>query len=301
MAEIHCPNCGKTNPIEANYCRSCGKPLSGITTTDNISETEASSIDEEIPVFTPPIVSSVRDFDGPACEFHHNSPAVCQCDRCGKALCSDCASAFSGYAECFDLQHICYDCLSEMVGEDLAQWKKQRSQIIRLIVLTVVGMYIGADLFQQAGATDGWIVFGALLFGSFWTWIKIGFSAWWNGPNHEIARLVGSLIGSAITAPFHTVVKIFQGVIYLFNTINVIQQDTDCLAEIHSYMEYTRALDASGNISLDQLISDNSGLADNPYAQIAQKQGVQAAEQRATGFAGTIASNGEIIRGFDAI
>ena len=41
------------------------------------------------PTFTPP-VDAKPTFNGPACYYHKDEPAVAKCARCGKFICQDC-------------------------------------------------------------------------------------------------------------------------------------------------------------------------------------------------------------------
>ena len=49
-----------------------------------------------VPVFTPPTptftppVNAKPSFNGPACSYHPDEPAVAKCARCGKYICQDC-------------------------------------------------------------------------------------------------------------------------------------------------------------------------------------------------------------------
>ena len=41
------------------------------------------------PTFTPP-ADTKPTFNGPACYYHKDEPAVAKCARCGKFICQDC-------------------------------------------------------------------------------------------------------------------------------------------------------------------------------------------------------------------
>ena len=41
------------------------------------------------PTFTPP-QNAKPEFNGPACSYHKDEPAVAKCARCGRYICQDC-------------------------------------------------------------------------------------------------------------------------------------------------------------------------------------------------------------------
>lgn len=69
---------------------------------------------DSIPTFTPPAPTFTPPkqptFNGPACAFHPNEPAVTKCARCGKPICQDCADNYQVNDEQYEGKPICYDC-----------------------------------------------------------------------------------------------------------------------------------------------------------------------------------------------
>lgn len=258
------------------------------------------------PTFTPP-KNTKPDFNGPACSYHKDEPAVAQCARCGKNLCEDCVENYQVIDGEYAGQPLCYDCCKEMVAENVKLLNKQKRKIIIRMVLTGIGLLIGG-LFGAGigyGGLDsngsniggGFIgcIIGALIFGSFSNVIFRTIKLW---ADEKAGGFVGSLIASLFIAPFYTIKKTVEYIVFLKRTMGSIESDSASLGEMKEYMEYTLVRNQNKGVDLETLINQNSQLSTNSYVQMIQTQGEEQAETNIRNAVASINENGEIIRNF---
>ena len=74
-----------------------------------------------------------------------------KCDSCGRPICSECRDA----GELTDGSHVCFDCASAIVQNDVDIAKEKRKKIIIKIILGV----LGAIVFGMISATSGFRLF----------------------------------------------------------------------------------------------------------------------------------------------
>lgn len=258
-----------------------------------------------IPIFTPPSDQSkpsaapARQPHERGCHHHPELPAVGSCARCHNDICEDCAEVYTLAAGEYANQSLCFNCCKGLVAENVVVLQKQKTKIITTFVLTLIGVIFGAILFSGSSAFG--VIFGMLWVGSFWVWVKNSFSGWWNDPNgRSLGGFIGSCLGSAIIAPFHTIIKIINCIRYLISTSKFIEEDQAALRSIEDYMQYTLVRSRNAGIDLESLINQHSALHGNSFVQSIKNIGESAAEANLRNSAARIASNGEIIRGFAA-
>ena len=179
--------------------------------------------------------------------------------------------------------------------------KKQKTQIIKIGVITLIGMIAGLVVFCGAGAPALAVFIGMLWFGSFGMWVKNSFLGWWNNPaGRSLPGFIGACLGGAVVAPFKTIIKIVQCVKYWISTSKYIEEDSEALEQMREYMEYTQVRSENKGVDLETLMAQGSELYNNSYAKMVSTQGEAAADAKLRKCTTTIAKNGEIIRNFAA-
>lgn len=288
-----CSKCGAQINDGTKFCPKCGTPIQA--SNDDIPTFTPPT--DNVPTFTPP-TQPTRHFDGPVCYHHPDEPAAGQCARCGKYICKDCVEAYTVTIGDYANQCLCYDCCQALVSENVTGLKKQKAKIIALFVASLIGMIFGAMFFAES-AVAGFICM--FWFGSFWWWIKNTVSAWWNNPSgRSLAGFIGAGIGGLIIAPYKTIRKIVECIIYLKKTSNFIKEDSEALVQMKEYMEYTQVMSRNKGVDLETLMGQGSELYNNSYAQMVSTQGEAAADAMLRQCTTRIAENGEIIRDFAA-
>ena len=110
---------------------------------------------ENIPRFTAPneqdSISNHFSSHENCCSYHPNNRAIMKCDSCGRPICSECRDA----GELTDGSHVCFDCASAIVQNDVDIAKEKRKKIVIKIVLGV----LGAIAFGMISATSGFRLF----------------------------------------------------------------------------------------------------------------------------------------------
>lgn len=260
-----------------------------------------------IPTFTPP--GAAPNFvppgggsqagRGAVCFHHPNERAAAQCARCGKYICKDCAEAYGVTSGKYANKCLCYDCCQQLVAENVELLKQQKTSITGTFVLTIVGMLVGWGLFAETGSAIA-IIIGMLWMGSFWTWLKDSVLGWWRETDHSLGAFVGTCLGAALMAPINTAKKLYHCITYLQSTSAAIEGDTQALAQMRDYMEYTQILSQNRGTDLSSMMREGGALHNNTYAQAVRDQGEAAADAALRRATTRIAENGEIIRDFAA-
>ena len=259
-----------------------------------------------IPTFTPPTAPTFTPpkHTGPCCAHHTNEPAVAKCARCGKNICQDCKDVYTVTNDQYAGKSLCYDCCQQIVGENVKALKKQTFKFGLNLLMTIIGMIIGASIFAEVGGF--WVVFGMLWIGSFWLWLTSSVKAWFDGFRDGsydgclsvIGGFIGACIGAALVAPFHTVWKLWKYTIHLIKTSKALKGDTAALAEMRDYMAYTLVRNQNKGVDLETLMSEGSELYNNTFARRVLDNGEIEAVRGLSEAATQISETGEIIRNF---
>lgn len=318
---IFCTKCGAKHDDDAMFCSKCGAQIQRSAQENNQktipsakqnAKMMSNSADQadDIPIFTPPADNDDIPFfepptkpnnDGPVCFHHPNEPAAAQCARCGKYICKDCAEAYTVSSGEYENKCLCFDCCQALVAENVELLKKQKTQIIKIGVITLIGMIAGLVVFCGAGAPALVVIIGMLWFGSFGMWVKNSFLGWWNNPaGRSLPGFIGACLGGAVVAPFKTIVKIVQCVKYWISTSKYIEEDSEAIEQMREYMEYTQVMSQNKGVDLETLMGQDSELYNNSYAKMVSTQGEAAADAKLRQCTTTIAKNGEFIRSFSA-
>lgn len=267
------------------------------------------------PTFTPP-ADTKPTFNGPACYYHKDEPAVAKCARCGKFICQDCFDNYGVTNDEYAGQALCYDCCQQLVAENVAELTRNKNKIKFQFILSIVGMVLGFIVGMSAGIESGDIGAGfvsglicACIGGVFLSALKAFFSLTWEVIKIAFAGQFGiltvlSIIFQIIVIVFKciwvTISNTIQYIIYLKRTSGFIDSDKAALAQMADYMEYTLIRNQNRGVDIETLLNQKSELADNSYARMVQEQGEEGAEAVLRGCVASINENGEIIRSFAA-
>ncbi len=264
--------------------------------------------DSTISTITPPEVPVVTQpkHTGPCCAHHTNEPSVGKCARCGQHVCQDCRDVYGVTAGKYAGKCLCYDCCQAIVADNVKILKKQVVKFSFNLILTIIGMIVGAYLFSGLGGF--WLVFGILWMGSFWLWLSTAVSTWFKslirGEMHGllgvIVGFIGSCLGVALVAPIYTVVKLFRYTKYVISTSIALKSDSKALIDMRDYMAYTMVRSKNKDVALENLMNEGGELYNNSYARLVLENGEEAAEQTLSESATRIAENGEMVRNFAA-
>ena len=277
---------------------------------------------DAVPTFTPPTptfsppADTKPTFNGPACYYHKDEPAVAKCARCGKFICQDCFDNYGVTNDEYAGQALCYDCCQQLVAENVAELTRNKNKIKFQFILSIVGMVLGFIVGMSAGIESGDIGAGfvsglicACIGGVFLSALKAFFSLTWEVIKIAFAGQFGiltvlSIIFQIIVIVFKciwvTISNTIQYIIYLKRTSGFIESDKAALAQMADYMEYTLIRNQNRGVDIETLLNQKSELADNSYARMVQEQGEEGAEAVLRGCVASINENGEIIRSFAA-
>lgn len=260
------------------------------------------------PTFTPP---SQSRRNGATCHCHPNEPAVDTCARCGKYICQDCAETYTVNSDEYQGKHLCYDCCREIVASNVKTLKKQKAKIIAQYVFTFLGMIFGAIIgaSQVSSTPDApWylILVWSFIFGCAWTFIKNVFKILGNTiKNFAKGAWLGAIfwflidmVKAIVLAIWGTIQKLFYYTKYLIQTSSFIKSDTEALQQMADYMEYTLVRSQNVGVDLATLMTEDSQLYNNSYAQSVMNNGEEAAAASVRAAAVSFNEHGEIIRNF---
>lgn len=273
------------------------------------------------PTFTPPTPSfeppkdAKPQFNGPACYYHKDEPAVAKCARCGKYICKDCFDNYGVSSGEYAGKALCYDCCQQLVASNVEELKRNKGKIKFQFILSIIGMVIGFILGMSAGIGSGDVGAGFLagliyagVGGVFLSAVKAFFSLLWDAIKIAFAGQFGwltilSIIFQSIVIVFKciwiTISNTFYYIKYLNETSGFIESDTAALQQMKDYMEYTMIRNQNRGVDISTLLNQKSELADNSYARMVQEKGEEGAEAALRDCVATINENGEIIRSFN--
>lgn len=266
------------------------------------------------PTFTPP-TDAKPTFNGPACYYHKDEPAVAKCARCGKLICQDCFDNYGVSSGDYAGQALCYDCCQQLVAANVDELKRNKGKIMFQFILQIIGMVIGFIFGMSAGIESGDVGSGfvtglicAGVGGVFLSALKAFFSLTWEVIKIAFAGQFGiltifSIIFQTIVIVFKciwiTISNTFYYIKYLRETSGFIDSDTAALEQMKDYMEYTMIRNQNRGVDIATLLNQKSELADNSYARMVQEKGEEGAEAALRDCVATINENGEIIRSFN--
>lgn len=276
---------------------------------------------DTIPTFTPPTPTfeppknAKPQFNGPACYYHKDEPAVARCARCGKPICQDCVDNYGVTSGEYAGHALCYDCCQQIVADNVANLKANKSKIMVQFIISLIGIVIGFIIGMSAGLESGDIgggfvagLIGAAVGGVFLSAMKVFFSLVWDVIKIAASGQFGwltilSIIWNIIVLIFKCIITTISNTVYyityLHRTSGFINSDTAALQQMADYMEYTMIRNQNRGVDLETLLNQKSELADNSYAHMVQQRGEEGAEAAMRECVATFNEHGEIIRNFN--
>lgn len=266
------------------------------------------------PTFTPP-VDAKPTFNGSACYYHKDEPAVAKCAKCGKFICQDCFDNYGVSSADYAGQALCYDCCQQLVAANVDELKRNKGKIMFRLVLSIIGVVIGFIYGMVAGIESGDVASGFVaglicagiggvflsalkaFFSLTWEAIKIAFDGQFNV--FTIISIIFQTMVIVFKCIWITISNTFYYIKYLKETSGFIDSDTNALQQMKDYMKYTMIRNQNRGVDLETLLNQKSELADNSYARMVQEKGEEGAEAALRDCVATINENGEIIRSFN--
>ena len=259
------------------------------------------------PTFTPP-QNAKPQFNGPACYYHNDEPAVAKCAKCGKYICKDCFDNYGVSIGNYAGKALCYDCCQQIVAANVSDLKANKNKIMFQFIISIIGMVFGLIMCVSsgggfAGAIIGIAVGGVLLsalkvfFSLVWDVIKIAFAGQFGVLT--VLSIMWNILVLIVKCLITTVSNTIYYITYLKRTSGFIESDTAALQQMADYMEYTMIRNQNRGVDLDTLLNQKSELADNSYAQMVQQRGEEGAEAAMRECVATFNEHGEIIRNFN--
>lgn len=259
------------------------------------------------PTFTPP-KNTKPDFNGPACSYHKDEPAVAKCARCGRYICQDCFDNYGVSSGEYAGKALCYDCCQQIVAENVADLKKNKNKIMLQFIVSIIGMVFGMIVGISSGGGVAGAVIGLAVGGVLLSALKVFFSLVWDVIKIAVSGQFGvltvlSIIWNILVLIVKCLITTVSNTVYYINylvkTSGFINSDTQALQQMADYMEYTMIRNQNRGVDIDTLLNQKSELADNSYAQMVQQRGEEGAEAAMRECVATFNEHGEIIRNFN--
>lgn len=259
------------------------------------------------PTFTPP-QNAKPEFNGPACSYHKDEPAVAKCARCGRYICQDCFDNYGVSSGEYAGKALCYDCCQQIVAENVADLKKNKNKIMLQFIVSIIGMVFGMIVGISSGGGVAGAVIGLAVGGTLLSALKVFFSLVWDVIKIAVSGQFGvltvlSIIWNILVLIVKCLITTVSNTVYYINylvkTSGFINSDTQALQQMADYMEYTMIRNQNRGVDIDTLLNQKSELADNSYAQMVQQRGEEGAEAAMRECVATFNEHGEIIRNFN--
>lgn len=238
------------------------------------------------PTFTPP-QNAKPEFNGPACYYHNDEPAVAKCARCGKYICKDCFDNYGVSSGDYAGKALCYDCCQQLVAANVADLKKNKNKIMFQFIISIIGMLFGMIVGISSGGGFAGAVIGIAVGGVLLSALKVFFSLVWDVIKIAISgqfgvltilSIIWNIIVLIVKCLITTISNTFYYINYLRKTSGFIASDEASLQQMADYMEYTMIRNQNRGVDIETLLNQKSELADNSYAHMVQERGEEGAE-----------------------
>lgn len=283
---------------------------------------KTNSAADAVPTFTPPTPTfeppkdAKPQFNGPACSYHKDEPAVAKCARCGRYICQDCFDNYGVSSGEYAGKALCYDCCQNLVAENVDNLKFNKGKIMIQFIISIVGMVIGlifgvsigSSLDAQGAELIVWAIIGIGVGGVLLSALKVFFSLVWDVIKIAVSgrfgfltvlSIIWNILVLIVKCIFTTISNTIYYIKYLKRTSGFIESDTAALQQMADYMEYSMIRNQNRGVDIETLLDQKSELADNSYARMVQEKGEEGAEAALRDCVATINENGEIIRNFN--
>ncbi len=269
---------------------------------------------DAVPTFTPPTPTfeppknSKPQFNGPACYYHKDEPAVAKCARCGKFICQDCFDNYQVSVGEYAGKALCYDCCQQIVASNVDELKKNKNKIMFQFILSIIGMVFGLIVGVSGGGGFAGAIIGIAVGGVLLSALKVFFSLVWDVIKIAVSgqfgvltilSIIWNILVLIVKCLITTVSNTVYYITYLKKTSGFIESDTAALQQMADYMEYTMIRNQNRGVDIETLLNQKSELADNSYAQMVQQRGEEGAEAAMRDCVATFNEHGEIIRNFN--
>lgn len=269
---------------------------------------------DAVPTFTPPTPTfeppkDVKpQFNGPACYYHKDEPAVAKCARCGKFICQDCFDNYQVSVGEYAGKALCYDCCQQIVAANVDELKKNKNKIMFQFVLSIIGMVFGLIVGVSGGGGFAGAIIGIAVGGVLLSALKVFFSLVWDVIKIAVSgqfgiltilSIIWNILVLIVKCLITTISNTVYYITYLKKTSGFIESDTAALQQMADYMEYTMIRNQNRGVDIETLLNQKSELADNSYAQMVQQRGEEGAEAAMRDCVATFNEHGEIIRNFN--
>lgn len=266
------------------------------------------------PTFTPPTPNfeppkdAKPTFNGPACYYHKDEPAVAKCARCGKYICKDCFDNYGVSSGEYAGKALCYDCCQQIVAANVEDLKKNKNKIMLQFIVSIIGMVFGLIVGVSSGGGFAGAIIGIAVGGVLLSALKVFFSLVWDVIKIAVSGQFGvltilSIIWNILVLIVKCLITTVSNTVYYINylvkTSGFIESDTAALQQMADYMEYTMIRNQNRGVDIETLLNQKSELADNSYAQMVQQRGEEGAEAAMRDCVATFNEHGEIIRNFN--
>lgn len=223
------------------------------------------------PTFTPP-QNAKPEFNGPACYYHNDEPAVAKCARCGKYICKDCFDNYGVSSGDYAGKALCYDCCQQLVAANVADLKKNKNKIMFQFIISIIGMLFGMIVGISSGGGFAGAVIGIAVGGVLLSALKVFFSLVWDVIKIAISgqfgvltilSIIWNIIVLIVKCLITTISNTFYYINYLRKTSGFIASDEASLQQMADYMEYTMIRNQNRGVDIETLLNQKSELADN--------------------------------------
>lgn len=215
------------------------------------------------PTFTPP-QNAKPEFNGPACYYHNDEPAVAKCARCGKYICKDCFDNYGVSSGDYAGKALCYDCCQQLVAANVADLKKNKNKIMFQFIISIIGMLFGMIVGISSGGGFAGAVIGIAVGGVLLSALKVFFSLVWDVIKIAISgqfgvltilSIIWNIIVLIVKCLITTISNTFYYINYLRKTSGFIASDEASLQQMADYMEYTMIRNQNRGVDIETLLN----------------------------------------------
>ena len=224
------------------------------------------------------------------CYYHKNVQAVGECIKCGKKLCLNCCDMVSTNKG----NYICYDCIGNIVENDLKKINIKNLNIRKQLIPLIVGCIIGAAIGFIWGADEGImvsLVYGILcaaIGGSINTFIKNFIAAipffFVSTGNVALSVCVGVskfiifFFVYALKALIETGKKIVHCIQYSKKNKRITKLENVALSVINDYIQFTKAYNKSESTDEIGFVKQSHEFTNNYYVKEMKERGKNGAD-----------------------
>ena len=224
------------------------------------------------------------------CYHHPSQDAMATCSECGKYICKDCYDTWKGKVEPRIGAHLCYECATEMIRDNIDQVLSSGQRIEKMRRNSLIGMIIGGILCAPYQVIGIWIGAGiGGIIGAF------GLMHFFKRNEHG-ERGMDNFWGSVIAGPIMFTYFFIKD--WKYNTLckQVTESDRETLKLMDSYFKYSLAMEYAGNEANYHSFSSSEEDGDTGFGVLVTSVGYDQAKILLRERVAQIAVNEETIR-----